>query len=249
MRNPRTPQILSVGSGTVQGLVQSTAALLLMWFSGKMERQTLTLGWVVAAIAVVLLFATIGVTVDRRRSGAPLALVAPMRVRGVLLVVAFALFAVLIAMDGHARVLSGAIAVVPWTWMMLDRVVGPAWVLVGHLRDHFARRGWHRCQTLESDATHALVVNESGARMRLRVDAPLEATTVFVELVLHSAGDPYRDTDIALGIVRFETLAERGARRHDAGTAALALISGLLWFALPLCILLGRSLGAPAPIR
>ncbi len=249
MRDRNAPPILSVGNGTVQGLVQSGIALALMWLSGTMGRHTLTPAWVVAAIGVTPLFTAVGVTVDRRRSAALLPFAAPTRVRAFLLLLAFALFAALVATDELARVQSSAIVVVPLTWMVLDRVVGPAWVLVGRLRDHFTRRGWHRCRTLESEATRALLVFESGVRLRVHVDAPLEATTVFVKLAPRPVGSAYRDSDIAASIVRYETLAERAARRHDVGTAALALISGLLWFALPLCFLLGRSLGAPTPIR
>lgn len=251
-------------TGTAQGAVQAVLVTLLV-LDGSAPPPYPDAGWSgrgivfwTALLALVGVLIGCGIAVDRRRIGRPLSLVAPVGVRRVLLAVVVgvvllpcaALWAV--GYGGLASDLLRAfvctflgwlVVLVPYAFVALDRVVGPAWVLVGSLLRAAARRRWARHEVVEIDGARALVADERGDRFYVRSEGSLEPGVVFLRLkALAGPVEPYRNAGVRATVEACETLDERRERARGIATAALALISGLAWAILPFASVLGRAL-------
>jgi hypothetical protein len=236
------------GTGTVQGTLQAMAAAALAWTGSRFyayfsmsDRDAPPILWILIA-AIVGLLIGLGVSVDVRRTRAPLSLTGPAAAR--MTALAIVLLAMLAGAWGSSMPTWASLAGGALVFLVLDRIVGPAWVLAIALWQSWSRRGWRRHDVVEVEGGRALLRDpSSGAALRARSELPLELGAAYVELeLLPSRAEPYRHDEVSARVRALETLEARATRAHTLGTAALALLSGLLWLALPYCTTLGREL-------
>ncbi|HEY8427536.1 MAG TPA: hypothetical protein VIL20_04145, partial [Sandaracinaceae bacterium] len=118
----------------------------------------------------------------------------------------------------------------PYSFAVLDRIAGPAWVLVRALRENAARKPWARHEVVEVDGARALVMDERGEPFYVRCEEPLEPGVVFLRPEpLTESIEPYRHAHVLARVTAHETLAERRERKRGIVTAALGLLSGFGW--------------------
>jgi hypothetical protein len=236
-------------TAAVQGVVQTVFAILFALLGASFDDARPMWGapfWIsLGALAVALV--GLGVAVDWRRRRAPLPLVAPVLVRRILAGVAIALPVLLSLKDApqfFVCALIGALSIwSPYLFVTLDRILGPAWVLGPAATRAWARRRWARCTVIELDGVRAVVEDDRSHRFLARTELALEPGVAYLALSPISApAEPYRDAEVRAIVLGHETVAARTERSRAILTAALALLSGLAWVALPFALALGPAL-------
>ncbi len=234
-------------TGTVQGVLQAVIATMFIWGGSRMysylsrtDHDAPPLLWMLL-VGIVGLLIGLGVSVDRRRKRVPLSLAAPPAARVVVL--GIVMVAVLWSARGWHDADGGGLVVGALVFVVVDRIVGPAWILGRALWQERSRRGWRRHEVVEVEGGRALLRDpSSGATLRARSELPLELGAAYVDLEALPSADPYRHDEVSARVRQLETFETRAARGHASATAALALLSGLLWLALPYCLALGPEL-------
>ncbi len=136
----------------------------------------------------------------------------------------------------------------PYLFLTLDRILGPAWVLARTASCAWARRRWSFHRVLVVGDARAIVEAADGRRLVVRTEVTLERGPAYLEVGPrpHPA-EPYRSDDTEALLYAAEPAQERAKRRRDLLTAALGMLSGLVWMALPLSLLLADALTECVP--
>lgn len=255
-------------TGMLQGIVQTILAALFMLVGGSdpLGYGPPTRGpafWCALVLVIVTLLG-LGIVVDRRRARRPLDLVTPVPARRAILLVSVALPGVTTcaaALEqatsrGEAlqafvcTVLGGMLLGVPCIFVVIDRILGPAWVLAQTAMRSFARRRWSRCDVLEVDGERAVILDHTGTRLTVRTEQAMEPGPAYVVLTsMRMPAEPYREEDVRGNVERIESAADRAARRRDIVTAALSLVSGIAWLSPLFTMWLGDALTDWGPTR
>lgn len=251
MTTQATESGVSTRLGTVQGAAQASVVALLMWIGSadfclfdEAHGTVRTEAFGPVLLAIVVTLVALGAWIDLRRT-TPLVLEAPLRARWVVFALGALLPLVPAVVAGApllAYVCLGCVAS-PYALVTLDRIVGPLWVLASLARRARARSRWPRYLVIEAGESRAIMQDERGEDLSVRTDVTLEPGLAYLELAtLPLPAEPYRTDDVRVVVRQSERIAERKARSRDIVTAALALVSGLAWLALPFSVVLGDAL-------
>lgn len=157
-------------TGTAQGVLQALFAFFFMTVGVASDASVDFVRGAALKVALVIFpgaMIACGIVVDRRRIGRPLRFVAPRGARRLLGLVALALplvayggLGLLVGrgaspLDVVYLVLCMTLATAPYSFAVLDRIAGPAWVLVRALRENAARKPWARHEVVEVDGARA----------------------------------------------------------------------------------------------
>lgn len=236
--------------GTLQGGVQAlvAASFLVAGTIGiyvPREVEQPAIGLALAGVAAALI--GLGVVVDRRRRETPLPLVGPAWGRGLVLLLAFTFTACLVGL-GAVGVLAVCFVLVAGVlvFVVLDRILGPAWILGCALVEQIARSRWVHREVVEAEGARALLREGTGTTTPVRIEQPLELGPAYLVLApFDGPSEPYRSDESRTIVRAAETAAARRARGRTLVTACLALVSGLAWLLLPFLTELGRALSKP----
>lgn len=224
--------------GLAQGVLWGIGLRLGQWgfFCSRVPRPQLL--WVVITGALVL--TALGAWIDLRRRERRLAMIASPRARAGGFAVACVVVATCGALTGSPEgFLCVGMSALPALTLVVDRMLGPAWVIAERLRIEHARRGWARVEVVATEPT-LLVVMPDGTAERARSEVPLELGGHYARLArAEDRGHPYRKAD-PITLLETESVETRAQRAHERTTAILALVSGLAWLALAF----GPSVGA-----
>lgn len=249
MREPDPKGILRgpPWGGAIQGSVQALIMVFFMWLARSPDHvsagaETASAFALVLATAAAFMIG-LGAIVDRRRRDQPLPLAAPKTLRALvisMLALLFTAFAVGNDLLFWLALLMSSVLGLP-LFVVIDRLLGPAWVLGATLIEDRARRAWDEREVIEADDTRALLRDETGETEWVRSEAPLElGPGYFVLARLEGPTSPYRSEPSRRLVLRAESPEARAARRSAIGTAALGLVSGLVWLTLPFFLYLGQ---------
>lgn len=230
LKAPKGTQSLTTDSGLFHGFVQATFTTLLICVLNGHRASP----WLVVAVIAVIAFIGLGAWIDMRRRHRELRLSAPRRIRaGLAAAVAMTTAFALLSRLSGTEALCSLVTLVPVVTLILDRILGPLWVVIRLARISSSRRQWSCVVVLKVEDASLTVETEDRRHLVARSEWALPHGPIYVQFDYDRMLDsPYRSLE-QVRISTFETVDERRGRKHDTWTPSVGFVAGLAWLAVP----------------